>query len=238
MRTEGTQTSQTCAAEVGMKGAGRAAKNARMVAATSCGPASAGTGCPRSSASRTCLHRSSHDCLGHILPGARCVVLPNSTCLRFHCVLLPLRFSRGWSNGELLCSHMMAAGGVQQRPHLTILLLPEGVPAALQSVWSELFTKRPGVSSRLSWSRYLVSSLRIKRKQVGTSWHLQQTKCCDDRCRRAGCNMHACVPELWRHQPCQGRPGGILDRACDTSRGRLLILHGALSHLQCSTEPR
>ena len=38
-----------------MKGAGSAAKNARMVAATSWGPASAGTGRPRSSASRTCL---------------------------------------------------------------------------------------------------------------------------------------------------------------------------------------
>jgi hypothetical protein len=50
-----TQTSQTCAAEPGINGAGSAAKNARMVAATSCGPASAGTGRPRSSASRTCL---------------------------------------------------------------------------------------------------------------------------------------------------------------------------------------
>ena len=63
-RTEGTQTSQTCAAEPGMNGAGSAAKKARMVAATSCGPASAGTGCPRSSASRTCLHRTHQVSLG------------------------------------------------------------------------------------------------------------------------------------------------------------------------------
>ncbi len=37
--------------------------------------------------------------------------------------------------------------GGKPRAHLTILLLPDGVPAAPLRVWSALLTNRPGVSS-------------------------------------------------------------------------------------------
>ena len=49
--TEGTHTSQTCAAAGGMNAAGRLAKKASSVAATSCGPARRGMGRPSSRAS-------------------------------------------------------------------------------------------------------------------------------------------------------------------------------------------
>jgi hypothetical protein len=49
--TEGTHTSQTCAAAGGMNAAGRLAKKASSVAATSCGPARRGMARPSSSAS-------------------------------------------------------------------------------------------------------------------------------------------------------------------------------------------